>query len=69
MDGQTDSHVVMIMQTCGSGNIKVSFFESSENIRKKEGRSDRPVSNKFSSVTLNELAKKARERYCNFNIS
>ena len=51
-------------------NIKVSSFKRSENIRKKEGGPDRCVSNnKFSSVTLNELATKGRERYCNFNIS
>ena len=49
--------------------IKVSSFVISENIRKKEGGPDSPVSNKLSSVTLNELAMKARKRYCNFNIS
>ena len=33
----------------------------------KEDGSDRSVSNdNFSSVTLNKLATKARERYCNF---
>ena len=49
--------------------IKVSSFVSSENIRKKEGGPDSPVSNKLSSVTLNEQALNARERYCYFNIS
>ena len=43
-------------------NIKMSSFKSSENIQKKEGGSDRPVSdNQSSSVTLNELAMKARK--------
>ena len=37
-------------------------FKSSENIRKKEGGPDRSVSdNQSSSVTLNELALKARQ--------
>ena len=37
--------------------IKMSSFKSSGNIEKKEGGSDRSVlNNKFSSVTLNELA-------------
>ena len=43
-------------------NIKVISFKSSEDFQKKEGGSDRPVSNnKISSVTLNELATKTRE--------
>ena len=43
-------------------NIKMSSFKSSENIQKKEGGPDRSVSdNKSSSVTLNELAMKARK--------
>ena len=43
-------------------NIKMSFFRSSENIQKKEGWPDRSVSdNQFSSVTLYELAMKARK--------
>ena len=47
-------------------NIKLSSFKSSENIQKKEGGPDRSVSdNQSSSVTLNELAMKAR-KYCNF---
>ena len=42
--------------------IKMSSFKSSENIQKKEGGSDRSVSdNQSSSVTLNELAMKARK--------
>ena len=42
-------------------NIKMSSFKGSENIQKKEGRPDRSVSdNQSSSVTLNELAMKAR---------
>ena len=42
---------------------------SSENIRMKEGGPDSPVSIKSSLVTLNELAMKAREKYCNINFS
>ena len=43
-------------------NIKMSSFKSSENIKKKEGGPDRSVSdNQSSSVTLNELAMKARK--------
>ena len=43
-------------------NIKMSSFKSSENIQKKEGVPDRSVSdNESSSVTLNELAMKARK--------
>ena len=39
----------------------MSSFKSSENIQKKEGGPDRSVSdNQSSSVTLNELAMKAR---------
>ena len=48
-------------------NIKMSSFKSSENIQKKEGGPDRSVSdNQSSSVTLNDLAMKARKKYCNF---
>ena len=47
-------------------NIKISSFKSSENIRKKKGGPDRFVSNNSSSsVTLNELAMKAK-KCCNF---
>ena len=47
-------------------NIKISSCKSSENIQKKEGGPDRSASDiQFSSVTLNELAMKAR-KYCNF---
>ena len=43
-------------------NIKMSSFKSNESIQKKEGGSDRSVSdNQSSSVTLNELAMKARK--------
>ena len=42
--------------------IKLSSFKISENIQKKEGGPDRSVSdNQSSSVTLNELAMKARK--------
>ena len=42
-------------------NVKINSFKSSENIQKKEGGPDRSVSdNQSSSVTLNELAMKAR---------
>ena len=48
--------------------IKMSSFESSVNIQKKEGGPNSTVSNHhFSSVTLNELAMNAIERaYYNF---
>ena len=43
-------------------NIKICSFKSSKNIQKKEGGPDRSVSdNQSSSVTLNELAMKARK--------
>ena len=43
-------------------NIEMSSFKSSEIIQKKEGGPDRSVSdNQSSSVTLNELAMKARK--------
>ena len=47
----------------GSGElIKMSSFKSSENIQKKEGGPDRSFSdNQSPSVTLNELATKARK--------
>ena len=42
--------------------IKMNFFKSSENIQRKESEREISVSNdKFSSVTLNEMAMKARE--------
>ena len=47
--------------TCNK-TIKMSSFKSSKNIQKKEGGPDKSVSdNQFSSVTLNELAMKARK--------
>ena len=47
----------------------MSSFKSSENIQTKEVGSDRSVSdNQSSSVTLNELAMKARKSYCNFKL-
>ena len=47
---------------CSYKNIKISSFKSSKNIQKKEGGPDRSVSdNQYSSVTLNELAMKARK--------
>ena len=51
------------MYFCNSNkDIKMSSFKSSENIRKKEGGQDRSVSdNQSSSVTLKELAMKARK--------
>ena len=43
-------------------NIKMSSLKNGENIQKKEGGPDRSVSdNQSSSVTLNELAMKARK--------
>ena len=61
-------HVTLILTYLTSiKNIKVSSFKSSENIQKKEGGPDRSVSdNQSSSVTLNELAMKAKLTYCNF---
>ena len=48
-------------------NIKISSFKSSESIQKKEYGPDRCVlDNQSSSVTLNELAMKAKITYCNF---
>ena len=48
--------------TIDKKNIKMRSFKSSENIQKKEGGPDRSVSdNQSSSVTLNELAMKARK--------
>ena len=48
-------------------NIKMSSFKSSENFQRKEGGPDRSVSdNQSSSVTLIELAMKARKKTCNF---
>ena len=47
---------------CTHKNIKMSSFKSSESIQKKEGGPDRSVSdNQSSSVTLNELAMKAKK--------
>ena len=47
----------------------MSSFKSSENIKKKEGGPDRPVSdNQSSLVTLNKLAMKARKLYSNFKL-
>ena len=46
----------------------MSSFKSSETIQKKEGGPDRYFSdNQSSSVTLSELAIKARKTYCNFD--
>ena len=43
-------------------NIKMSYFKSGGNIQKKDDGPDRSVSdNQSSSVTLNELAMKARK--------
>ena len=51
--------IVAVMES--NKNTKVRSFNSSENIQKKESGSDCTTSNKkFSSVTLNELAIKAR---------
>ena len=47
---------------CVPFKYKLSSFKGSENIRKKEGGSDRSVANnEFSYVTLNELAMEARD--------
>ena len=48
---------------------KMSSFKGNENIQKKEGGPDKSFSdNQSHSVTLNELALKARKAYCNFKI-
>ena len=60
-------HLLIRALQCRSGikldqNIEMSSFKSSENIQKKEGGPDISVSdNQSSSVTLNELAMKARK--------
>ena len=55
-------HWVQPSTTVSNKNIKMISFKSSENIQKKEGGPDRSVSdNQSSSVTLNELAMKARK--------
>ena len=55
-----------MLPTFSNKNIKMSSFKSSENFQRKEGGPDRSVSdNQSSSVTLIELAMKAREN-CNF---
>ena len=47
----------------------MSSFKSSKNILKKEDGPDISVLyNQISSVTLNELAMKARKSYCNFKL-
>ena len=57
----------IVSKTVGRNNlkniyIKMSSFKSSESIQKKEGGPSRSVSdNQSSSVTLNELAMKARK--------
>ena len=56
------------MHVTTNKNIKTSSFKSSESIQKKEDGPDRSLSdNQSSSVTLNELAMKAR-KYCNFEL-
>ena len=58
----TNIHDVPKYNIYSNKNIKMSFFKSSENIQKKEGGPDRSVSdNQSCSVTLNELAMKARK--------
>ena len=54
--------ILLIILSVSNKNIKMKSFKSSENIQKKEGGPDRSVSdNQSSSVTLNELAMKARK--------
>ena len=48
----------------------MSSFKSNDNIQKKEGWTDRSVSdNQPSSVTLNEMAMKVKKSYCNFKLN
>ena len=57
----------IVAHSTNKKNIKMSSFKSSENIQKKEGGPDRSISDdQSSSVTLNELAMKARKQDCNF---
>ena len=53
---------ILVILPSSYKNINMSSFKSSENFQKKEGGPDRSVSdNQSSSVTLNELAMKARK--------
>ena len=57
-----DMEAILVMWPASYKNTKMSSFKSSENIQKKEGGPDRSASdNQSSSVTLNELAMKARK--------
>ena len=47
-------------------NIIMSSFKSSRDIQKKESGPDSCFGSSSFLVTLNELAKKARKIYCNF---
>ena len=47
-------------------NIIMSSFKSSRDIQRKRVGQTAVSDNQSSSVTLNELAKKARNIYCNF---
>ena len=47
-------------------NIIMSSFKSSRDNKKKEGGTDNCLDNQSSSVTLNEVAMKARKTNCNF---
>ena len=61
-DGPRHSNVTLNMLPLKNKNIKMNSFKSSENIQKKEDGPDRSVSdNQSSSVTLKELAMKARK--------
>ena len=62
LDNRQLNYLPLNIKNIPNKNIKMSSFKSSENIQKKEGWSDRSVSdNQSSSVTLNELAMKARK--------
>ena len=51
-----------VTKQCGNKNIKMSSFNSSRNIQKKESGPDRSVkNNRFFSVTMNELAMEANK--------
>ena len=49
-------------------NIIMCSFKSSGDIQKKAVGQTAVLDNQSSSVTLNELAKKARKIYCNFEL-
>ena len=66
MQQSTNSILFSFNEDVINKNMIMSSFQSSRDRQKKEGVSDSCFDNQSSSVTLNELAKKARKIYCNF---